>query len=92
MKPNRKPPPQPDHIGMMKNLGAWPRWPWLPLKRYVNGGMPDLGALHADYAIDCKPRVYFINVFGASWFPHPKDEFKEYDNLEAMIADGWIVD
>jgi hypothetical protein len=94
-------PPVHDDAGMIRQYDTWPRWPFLPLKR-KNHNLKDknLGVLlatqeHADAVKGSgKFRVYHVYMFQppkgkAEWDAAPRTE---YDTVEAMLADGWIVD
>jgi hypothetical protein len=83
----------------IRNLKGWPRWPWLPLKRARNHEL-ELGVMYAD-DIDGPVRVFDINLFETSmraavaltngaecpWSIH-----QTYENVDAMVADGWMGD
>jgi hypothetical protein len=73
--------------------GLWPHWPFLPVKRPTkDGGDVEVGVL---YATDEPWRhVYRRNLL---MLPPTRAEFlaldkHEYDSLDALLADGWIVD
>jgi hypothetical protein len=91
----------------IRNLKDWPRWPWLPVKRW-NGSELQVGTLYAD-DIDLPQdkdangpiRVFGVNVFETSMraavaltegVPCPWPVLDSYENVEAMIADGWKGD
>lgn len=64
----------------------WPSWPWLPLKRYVRDhGAPEVAMMYAgDTTPNCKVRL---------WTGYPRASVtKTYDNVDALLADGWVVD
>jgi len=81
-----------DDLTLMATIGAWPRWPWLPLKRSTTAtpGL-EVGLMHADHVE--RPRVYVgLNLFAVAYFPPPDATFKEYVDLSAVVGDGWLVD
>ena len=81
-----------DDLGMLMNPipELWPNWPFLPLKRYDKskpGLWPEAGFVIAEY-----PNIVIqVNMF-ADLETIIKSERKEYENVEAVIADGWMVD
>lgn len=85
-----------DDKAMMSSPDRWPRWPWLPMKRHVNGHSDlDLGLLHADAFPDQPCKIYKGNLFEGKlhYFPLADQAFwSEYPNFDAVLADGWIVD
>lgn len=74
----------------------WPRWPFLPLKRSPQYRGEDLGFLYADNARDEDGvYVYLANLFGmADMTPEQRSAIKrlDYPTVDAMLADGWMVD
>ena len=69
----------------------WPKWPWLPLKRWVDGQM-ETAVLHADEP-EVDPRIHFINVFAIrTYFPTPDMRTEQFANLRAIVDAGWMVD
>jgi hypothetical protein len=75
-------------LKMMRTPEDWPVWPRLPLKRRQGGGQPpELGFLVA--IAEWRTRVFFDDMFA----PITDDtRCKDYPDLEAIVADGWIVD
>jgi len=72
----------------------WPKWPWLPIKRHTITGGIQCALLHADdYDGETTP-VYLDNLYSdtVSFFPRPDCPVVRYVSLEAMFADGWMVD
>ena len=69
----------------------WPYWPFLPVKRPKDAGFPEIGVI---LAIGGKlSTVYLVNINADSLEERIKiSERKEYPNVDAMLADGWIVD
>jgi len=90
-----------DDAEMIRSYNRWPAWPMLPVKRR-NNSLEDknLGVLlsdqaHAD-AVKGKGKIIVYHVYlflppegKAGWEAAPKTE---YDTVEAMLADGWVVD
>lgn len=78
-----------DHKRMIEREGDWPNWPVLPLKNTKRRepdvpSMPLLGVIVAG-----KPtRVLITNMFDM----HGDVPVQEYPSIDAMLADGWIVD
>lgn len=85
-------------LDMMKNPGLWPQWPVLPVKRYrERGQMPDCAVLID--AGEPQPTVFQINPYDIpagdlreNIINNPKVKHTKYDTLEALMADGWMVD
>ncbi len=75
------------------NPDLWPAWPYLPLKRYPKGRSgPEVCLLVATE----RPyeALYAHNLFH---LPPTRDEFLAgkkyvYETVDALLADGWIVD
>jgi hypothetical protein len=80
-----------DDRGMILHPNLWPKWPYLPVKRRLEGGsFPETGVIW----IGTKFNIYFVNLFD---MPKSAEEFKAtnhipYNNVDELIADGWIVD
>ncbi len=72
----------------------WPAFPGLPVKKYSKnpGEFPDCGIIIAG---DLQT-VYFINMWllvsGPIRPQLEKVERKNYESLDALLEDGWIVD
>lgn len=67
-----------DDLGMMKRPDLWPLWPHLPVKKgpWVTG-------------------VITEGENGEGWpyvFGHDGSDIAGYETLEALLADGWVVD
>ena len=99
---------KPDHGRMICSPLDWPKYPILPLKRYVPlQTWPDLAVIAAntrcmtakepgrETADESKP---FSILFEANLFEEGLADrlktapMKTYENLAALLADGWIVD
>lgn len=88
-----------DDIEMMRRPLNWPRWPVLPLKRRKDGDMECGVLFSASAAPGAKPAVYKVGLHridgkaGETWGEVlGRYEKYEYDNLQAVISDGWEVD
>jgi len=73
----------------IKIPSLWPRFPFLPVKRYENGKQ-ELGVIHCK----CDTSVKIINMFLA---PYDFETFQElegidYQSVDELLDDGWIVD
>jgi hypothetical protein len=75
----------------------WPKWPYLPVKRWVNkrnkyGEQRELecGIVWTGTGFN----IYLVNLF---LLPKTAEEFRAtehhaYDNVDDLLKDGWIVD
>ena len=101
MKAKPKTLPACDDKQMIMDPTSWPAWPYLPLKR-KNNSLEDgnLGVMlatqeHADAVKGTRPFcIFHVYMFAP---PKGKEEWDaakrtEYANLDALLADGWIVD
>ena len=87
-----------EEIGMMSHPDRWPHTVVLPLKRRVEGKTwPQVGYLRQlsmrHPAPAPQPVVYLREI----WRPAPADDkdvplTAEYDSIEAIVDDGWVVD
>lgn len=77
---------------MLRNPEAWPGWPLLPIKKYVEQDMKCGLVFYAD----AKPTVYLGNLFALETGPVGPQLIKlervTYDTWEQAVADGWEVD
>jgi hypothetical protein len=62
----------------------WPKWPLLPVKRTDEWGVIPAG----------HPAVYIVNMWGMDDRPLSEQASKvyEYKDVDALLADGWVVD
>jgi hypothetical protein len=72
---------------MMSSPLKWPRWPYLPIKKWA-------GDWKSDTELRAKVGVYRAYLFA---LPSTLEEFKatrkeEYNSIAELQADGWIVD
>lgn len=61
-------------------------WPILPMKRPMVTGWPGFGIIHA---------ARLLTVWQVSMFDKIEPETTEkieYKSIDAMLADGWVVD
>lgn len=82
-----------EDIRFLKDPGSWINWPVMPVKKYGGqGGWPKTGIVVDGGG----PVVYEKNMFELVTGPimeQVADSTKhEYPTMEAMVADGWVVD
>lgn len=75
----------------LKDPNLWPRWPILPLKRYVETdgwGMPfETGYVYGD------PQWPLQILGGNIWAPKPEDPILgTYETVDSVLDAGWVVD
>lgn len=82
----------------IRKPGEWPVWPYLPVKR-KNNSLKDknLGILYATEELvkKGKPTVYHLYLFDLprdKKLSDPSIPKTEYESVEAMLDDGWMVD
>jgi len=83
-------------LEFLANPDRWPNWPVCPVKRscsdkqYIEGDdRPQCGVVFDQP----KPTVYRVNMFSIGPSTDlTKFEKHEYESLEALVADGWVVD
>lgn len=77
----------------MQAPGNWPKWPWLPMKRNVDGDL-QCAVFHADDTDPkAQPKLYFINMFQiVTYFPTREMTSQQYESIGAIIEDGWKID
>lgn len=78
-------------IEMIKDPTRWPSYPFLPVKK-LNGTptVYDFGLVHA-----ARPTIVTeANLFRlpATYEQYKALGGKQYESIEALVADGWIVD
>lgn len=77
-------------LQMIENPDNWPAWPYLPMKRYVEGKGLQTRLLWLG-----RPNTLFeANLFH---LPKTKEEFlllphQEYSSPEEILQEGWVVD
>ena len=86
-----------DDLQMMSSPRSWPAWPLLPIKRYTKDAWIDCGLL-VD-VLDHKTTVFLTTLFALQGgmvrdILINKEEIKriEYDSLDDLLKDGWVVD
>jgi hypothetical protein len=91
----------PDDKTFIERPGNWPRWPFLPVKRYKSGhNGPECGLL-----IDGNPigekidpehkslrTIYMLNLYDVSDADIGNAKKYEYESVEKMLIDGWVID
>jgi hypothetical protein len=89
--PRLTPEEQKQEAVLIRAVEGWPLWPYLPVKQYQpGGGWPKLGSL-----FDRGHRIEEPVIIYASIDEISKGDAKviaQYDTLEAMLADNWVVD
>jgi len=74
----------------IRNEDDWPRWPYLPVTRSVNGSSPAAGFIYAGLDV---AYVFTMNIYAMPKEGYLRDLPRiEYDSFEALAADGWKVD
>jgi len=77
---------------MIKHPDAWPQWPYLPVKRRKGAKATlECGVIYEGTGIKT---VRVANLFA---LPTEYQDFLtlpkyEYDSVDALLADGWVVD
>lgn len=66
----------------------WPRWPVLPLKRPRWEGAFLAGPDLTRHLREGAP-IRLVVRWGADWKPL---DYQEYADVDALLADGWVVD
>lgn len=87
-----------EEIDVLHQTMRWPNWPFLPIKRYVEG--PRGEQLECCLLIDYNARpvwkeVYGINMFdlvGKSTMQILSTKKYKYATEEELWDDGWVVD
>lgn len=90
---------KPTDLDCIKNDKCWGLWPYLPIKRYPQGKSIECGLLRVYETQRCIQRGEKLPVFSAFVYKLPPTveeflatKFLEYDSVEALIADGWVID
>lgn len=85
-----------DDRSLILNVSSWPRWPYLPMKRRAKttGEWPDLAVLFDRHPPDRSGALMFPVTLHIEYIAgRPvQQQSKSYDDVEAILADGWIVD
>ena len=78
-------------LDTFKAPGTWPCWPFLPVKRRKQDhSMPDCG-LMIEQEGTVPPRVYLRGLYEKDP-PLDKAPQENFDNFEALLDAGWVVD
>lgn len=81
-----------DDRAFIINPELWPRWPHLPMKKPSrSGGWPQLGVL-VDSSLVGELRFPAELHISDGASPSKVQEVKTFASVEAILADGWIVD
>ena len=76
---------------MIESPEGWPLGPYLPVKRYRDGALPDVGVMVKDGG----PRIHKTDVLAVVTLPQHLVSLlpaHEYESFDALLADGWQVD
>ena len=80
-----------DSLEMIKRPNLWPAGFKLPLKRYgTPGDFPELGLLFEKTVLGKTKYVVFLTNLWDQDYKNAKRV--NYENAEAVLADGWVVD
>ncbi len=85
-------------LEFIKFCGGWPCWPYLPIKRGEHYPEDCMLLWAGNWSDDNTPR-FPLAVYNCNLWSLPKTveefkakKFKEYESVEALLADGWVVD
>ena len=68
----------------------WPYWPLLPIKRYTADGDLECATLCAWSAVQC---IRVVKCMYPEFTPEQvASNYVDYADVDALLADGWIVD
>lgn len=76
-----------DTIKFIHAVDNWPQWPWLPVKRHQSSGL-QTGVIYGGK----KTEIRNVNLFALTRESWEAAEVHEYHSVEALVADGWVVD
>ena len=85
---------------MVADPTTWGQFPYLPMKRgdWMNDD-EGLGIIFNPVKVALNPETFkpIVRIANLLFAPHTMGEIEklqkfEYDSIEAMIADGWVVD
>lgn len=82
-----------EDLRLMSDPKTWPQWPFLPLKRHVNG-KHEVGVLYAD-AIDGKPMTFMPGQNLFALFDRDPQQLINgavKKSPQELLDDGWEVD
>ena len=82
------------NLNMMKSPDDWPVWPYLPLKRKVEGRPPLISFLYYDDEDGPYPILYGCSIYAVQDNDPPLHLCPRtgYDSFEAILDEGWEVD
>ncbi len=76
---------------LMVDTESWPQWPYLPVKRYDSSMENNNLGILVDLLDGKHWTVYHVNLYDI-----PQDlrtaRRTEYATVDALLADGWVVD
>ena len=83
-----------DDRAMVLNPNKWPRWPFLPMKRPGNHGPECCFLVQQKELILYKTYMFGLDDLPGDTFAEKVKDVKtyRYDNVDALLADGWVVD
>jgi hypothetical protein len=75
---------------MIQNPDLWPRWPWLPVKKSAQTLLTGLLCCSEEH-LEGKMIIYHAYLYK---MPETMEGVPttEYPNVDAMLADGWVID
>lgn len=78
-------------LHFVKSPPRWPMWPYLPVKKRSSkpGEGPECGTLFARSLDEKQPQPIIFDSIDSK---NRTTVIAQYDSLEAMVADGWVVD
>jgi hypothetical protein len=86
-----------NHTTMVSEPNRWPKWPWLPLKRWNHQTCHyDCALLHADDGTDraAKVTLYEVNLYAVrTWFPTQEMPVAQvFPDWASFVQSDWLVD
>ena len=86
-----------DDLEMLQTPDLWPNWPALPMRRYKPDqtvGFPEVGVVLDMEGLQnmvVKINLFYLNALNGAERIRDAEKYR-YESLEALLADGWIVD
>jgi len=86
-----------DDKQMMMEHQGWPLWPFLPVKKRSDkpGEWPTCGVITVDDdGKNTVPTVYeqSVDEIARDGVFDKRKVLRKYENIDSMVADGWVVD
>lgn len=84
-----------EDIRMINNPSGWPCWPFLPVKKRGDDNCFPwvMGVIAETDNVGWRTTVYVgANMYMFREKPLSACERKTYESVEALVADGWMVD